>query len=182
LWHILLFAGAALLWGCSEQPASAPVGAAPEDIPQTSNLPAPRRKKPTTSPPTAALPAPAWVSVASGEGAALRLMSADGSLVLSIACLAGPTRLAINVPGFEPVMSEDRFAFGLGEEPVTLVANPYEQDARPGVTGEGPVPDNFEALLNAAGDVRALYGSQQTGPHAPPPPELRRLLAKGCGA
>ncbi|MFC7499074.1 hypothetical protein ACFQRC_07545 [Enterovirga sp. GCM10030262] len=109
-------------------------------------------------------------------------MSADGSLVLSIVCLAGPTRLAVNVPGFEPVMSEDRFAFGLGEEPVTLVANPYEQDARPGVTGEGPVPDNFEALLNAAGDVRALYGSQQTGPHAPPPPELRRLLAEGCGA
>ena len=178
--HILPFVGAALLCGCSQQPASEPVTAAPEDILQTSGPPRPER--PTAPPPTAEVPTAAWVSVASGEGAALRLLSADGSLVLSVACLAGPTRLAVNVPGFEPVMSEDRFAFSLGEEPVTLVANPYEQDARPGVTGEGPVPDNFEALLNAAGDVRALYGSQQTGPHAPPPPELRRLLAEGCDA
>ena len=120
-------------------------------------------------------------------------MADDGTQRLTIACLGSPKRLVVNAPDFEPVMSEDRFAFGVGEEPVTLVANPYQQDVRPGVTGEGPVPGDFAelldealvgmasgALLEGAGDVRALYGSQQAGPYPAPPAALKEQLVKAC--
>src|SRR3546814_17825835 len=99
---------------------------------------------------------------------------------MSIACLDDPARLVVQVPAFEPVMSEDRFALGLGAEPVTLVADPYEQELQTGVRGEGPVPENFAALLDEAAEVRALYGAQQAGPHPAPQSALKERLVDAC--
>ncbi len=175
----IIGAAAAALTACSgeapddRQPAEQP------DIPQASGPPVPGQAAPAPSAPASA-PAMAWGSVAGGEGTALRLTGKDGEVRMSIACIGDPPRLVVNVPDFRPVMSEDRFALGLGSEPVTLVANPYEQEARPGVTGEGPVPDDFPAFVDAAAEVRALYGAQQTGPYPAPAPELKGLLVEAC--
>src|SRR3546814_11728218 len=100
---------------------------------------------------------------------------------MSMACLDDPARLVVQVPAFEPVMSEDRFALGLGAEPVTLVADPYEQELQTGVRGEGPVPEHFAALLDEAAEVRARYGAQQAGPHPAPQSERKRVLEGKSG-
>lgn len=181
--------GAALLAsGCgdgSNEPAATGVPAnnvaeAPgvSDPPLAAN-PAPANDEPVQKEP-ATRPGLSWESVSSGEGTSLRLTMPDGSLRLSISCLGDPPRLVVNAPGFTPIDSEDRFSFGLGSEPVTLVANPYAQEERPGVTGEGAIPRNLGKLLAAADRVSALYGTQQVGPHIPPPPELVRSLAVAC--
>ena len=174
--RILYGAGMALLMSCSSEQTREQA-----DVPEPSGPPIAAVGKPR-EPAPAPDRQPVWESVASGEGTALRLVATDGTIGMSLACLGRPVRLAVNVPTFEPVMSEDRFALGMGEEPVTLVANPYEQEARPGVTGEGPVPDNFEAFLEAADAVRAVYGAQQIGPYPAPPPSLKALLVEACAA
>jgi hypothetical protein len=121
-----------------------------------------------------------WESVASGEGYALRLSGpAPHDASFTISCLRGG-RLVVTVPAFEPIGSEDRFAFGLGEEPVTLVADPTRQTPGAGVVAEGPVPEDFAALIGAAQAVSALYGTQQAGPHAAPPDALKRELVAAC--
>ena len=120
-----------------------------------------------------------WESVASGEGIALRFVAPGGKLLLSIACLGMRQQLVAAAPGFSPIGSEDRFSLGLGQEPVTLVADPTRQAAG-GVTAEGGVPPNFEDLLEDAEQVSALYGTQSVGPLPAPAKALREALAKSC--
>lgn len=176
---ITIIGAAAALVSCSgEAPDTKRQPAEQPDIPQASGPPVPDQEPPPTAPTPA--PAMAWESVAGGVGTELRLTGKDGNVRMSIACMGNPPRLVVNVPEFRPVMSEDRFALGLGSEPVTLVANPYEQETRPGVTGEGSVPDNLSAFVDAAGEVRALYGAQQTGPYPAPSRELKQLLVEAC--
>jgi hypothetical protein len=124
---------------------------------------------------------PTWESAASGEGTALRLTAPDGRLLLSIACLRTPRRLIASAPGFKAIGSEDRFSLGLGEEPVTLVADPTRQE-KSGVTAEGAVPASFGKLLDEAKQVSALYGSQQIGPHPAPGEALKEALARDCAS
>lgn len=169
---------AALLWSCSPDAREADPSGVEADAPAPSGAPVVAQLPPEAGD---APEAAAWESLSGSAGVTLRWAGSDGTVGLSIACLADPLRLSVRVPAFEPVTSEDRFALGLGDEPVTLVANPYEQDA-PGVTGEGPVPENFGALLDNAAEVRALYGAQQTGPLPAPPPELKDRLAAACAA
>jgi hypothetical protein len=121
----------------------------------------------------------AWETAASGEGTALRLTAPEGSLLLSIACLGAPRRLVVSAPGFKPIGSEDRFSLGLGEEPVTLVADPTRQN-KGGVTAEGAIPETFAELIEEAELVSALYGTQRIGPHPAPGEALKKALAKDC--
>lgn len=176
--RIIIGAGLLALLACSEEPPNPPPSGAPE-APTPSESPAPRQDAPNSQDPSGTSGA-VWESVASDAGTTLRLAAGDESLRMSIACLADPARLVVNVPAFEPVMSEDRFALGLGAEPVTLVANPYEQKPQGGVTGEGPVPGNLAALIDGAAEVRALYGAQQAGPYPAPPPPLKERLVTAC--
>jgi hypothetical protein len=115
-------------------------------------------------------------TVASG----LRFDNPDGTLRMSIVCEGSPAKLVANVPSFTPIGSEDRFALAIGQEPVTLVADPTRQRPGAGVRAQGPVPDNFPALLAAADQVGALYGTQKIGPHALTK-EAASRLAKECG-
>lgn len=174
-------AALAALAACGDEPAPNRAGnkTAPVGLPEPSGPPVVQQAQPDAAGPSADS-APAWESIASGEGTALRLTAPDGGLRMSIACLARPGRLVANVPGFSPIGSEDRFALALGNEPVTLVADPTRQQARLGVTGEGAIPDNLEALLRGADEVGALYGTQRSGPHAPPPAELVATLTEAC--
>jgi hypothetical protein len=109
------------------------------------------------------------------------LTEPGGRLLLSLFCLETPSRLAVSAPGFLPIGSEDRFSLGLGNEPVTLVADPTRQ-AKGGVTGEGAVPDNFAETLRAAAQVSALYGTQRIGPFPAPDEALKEALVQSCAA
>lgn len=166
------------LAACAEEPATVNETEIAE-LPQPSGPPVVQQIQPDSSEPSTQ-PGLKWESISSGEGTALRLNNPDGSLRMSVACLADPGRLVVNVPTFSPIGSEDRFAFGVGQEPVTLVADPTRQQARPGVTGEAPIPDNFASLLRGADRLTALYGTQQIGPHMPPPAELSAMLGTAC--
>ena len=146
------------------------------DVPEPSGPPIAQQADAPAAP---SLPsAPAWESAASGEGTALRLTEPGGGLLLSIACLGSPPRLTATAPGFSPIGSEDRFSLGLGQEPVTLVANLQHRGG--GVAAEGPPPEKFEALLGRASQISALYGSQRIGPVPAPPEALKQVLVKAC--
>ena len=112
-------------------------------------------------------------------GGGLRLDNPDGTLRMSIACSGSPAKLVATVPSFTPIGSEDRFALAIGQQPVTLVADPTGQKAGAGVRAEGPMPENFAALLGPADQVGALYGTQKIGPH-PLTKEAAARLAKEC--
>lgn len=154
--------------------------AAPVDLPQPSGPPIVQQVQPDAAAGPSTRLGLGWESVASGEGATLRLNNPDGSLRMSIACLADPGRLVVAVPSFTPIGSEDRFAFAVGNEPVTLVADPTRQRPGAGVTGEGPIPDDLASLLAGANEIGALYGTQRVGPHIPPPAELAGGFAEAC--
>ena len=146
------------------------------DVPEPSGPPVAQQVNASTAP---SLPsAAAWESAASGEGTALRLTEPGGRLLLGIACLGSPARLTATAPGFSPIGSEDRFSLGLGEEPVTLVADLQRREG--GVVAEGGVPEDFENLLERASEVSALYGTQRIGPVTAPPEALKEALAKAC--
>lgn len=175
-------AAAVLIAACAEQPDTADPaanGAVAVDLPQPSGPPLVQQAQEEEAGLTAP-PRPGWESAGSGEGTSLRLVDAEGTPRLSIACVAGPPRLVANVPSFTPVGSEDRFTLGLGTEPVTLVADPTDQEDRPGVTGEAPVPPNISTLLRDAARISIVYGYQRSGPHDPPPAELRAALGAAC--
>lgn len=168
-----------LLTACGERaPREQATERAP--VPEPSGPPRPNEIPVAAPPVDASDPASGWESAASGEGMALRLTGAGGGLQLSLACLAGPPRLAASAPGFTPIGSEDRFSLGVGDEPVTLVANPDGQKAGSGVTAEGPIPEGFATLIAGATRVSASYGAQQSGPHPPPPAELARRFGEAC--
>lgn len=172
--YLIYAAGAAAVSACSAEPrpgndvATTPVPSGPPVVQQVE----PDAKG------VAIQPGLKWESA--GGGSTLHLVNPDGSLRMSVACTGTPAKLVVNVPSFTPIGSEDRFAFAVGQEPVTLVADPTRQRAGTGVTGEGPVPDNFSALLSEAGQIGALYGTQQVGPHIPPPRELVSSFLEAC--
>ena len=159
-------------------------GAAPEkedgakvDVPMPSGPPVAQQVEAAPPPTEGSEPRPRWESIATGEGSALRLIAADGAPMMSIACLGAPARLVVTVPSVSSIGREDRLSLGLGQEPVTLVADPTRQKG-PGVTAEGSPPRR--ALLEKAESVSALYGTQQVGPVPAPPKELREMLVKAC--
>jgi uncharacterized membrane protein len=119
-----------------------------------------------------------WDLQASGEGAALALLTAEGRAAIRLFCPAGENRLLVNVAEFRPVASEERLSFGSGGEVTALVADPRGDAQRGGVSAAGPVPDNLEALL--AGPVGVNHGAQNSGPHPAPPPQLASAFVAAC--
>ena len=119
-----------------------------------------------------------WDLQSSGEGTALVIDDSAGKTGLRLFCPAGGGRLVLNVPGFDPIASEERLSFGQGGQAEALVADSSGDPARGGVTGEGPVPQNLAALLS--GRVSASYGDQVSGPHPAPSADLVRAFAGAC--
>jgi hypothetical protein len=124
------------------------------------------------------LPQPGWTS--DRAGGRLNLRDGGGTLLISLDCTARPSHLSVHVPGFSPIGSEDRFALGLGTEPVTLVADLGRGKSGTGVRAEGPVPERLESWLSAAREISALYGTQRSGPHPPPQAQLAASFASAC--
>jgi len=119
-----------------------------------------------------------WRLLSSGEGTALRFAIGDGPAALHLFCPARSGRLLVNVPAFKPIASEERLSFGSGGTAEALVADSRGDTRRGGVTGEGPVPAGFRAML--AGQVFASYGAQKTGPHPAPVREDRSAFFSAC--
>lgn len=165
---------------CASEPAEQQRAEERTEIPEPSGPPVVQQAERDGAGAATTQPGLSWAGAASGEGMTLRLTNPDGSLRMSMACLGNPGRLVATVPSFSPIGSEDRFALALGEEPATLVADPTRQQAGAGVTGEGAIPDNFAALLQAADSIGALYGTQQVGPHIAPPEDLANALIRYC--
>jgi hypothetical protein len=164
-----------LLAGCGSE---TPEENKPVDLPLPSGPPVAQQADaiPSSAP---ARNGPVWETAASGEGTALRLTEPGGRLLLSLACLGSPARLVVSAPGFSPIGSEDRFSLGLGDDPVTLVADPTRQK-QPGVSAEGAAPPDFGERLQRADQLTALYGTQQVGPVAAPSDALKEVLARAC--
>jgi uncharacterized membrane protein len=116
-----------------------------------------------------------WEREGAGE---LALRDADGGAVFRIICADGGGRIAVNVPSFQPIGSEERLSFGSGGEVVALVADTNGDKVRGGVTGEGAVPEELAGIL--AGPVSASYGSQVSGPHPALPAEMAAAELKAC--
>jgi len=125
-------------------------------------------------------PSTRWETSASGEGAALYLahFHLGGERVVTLFCPAGSNDLLVNVPGFRPVGSEERMSFGAGGTAVALVADPRGDRQRGGVTGRGPVPSELPTILRSR--IAVNYGSQNSGPYAPPSPEMAKSFLAGC--
>jgi hypothetical protein len=123
---------------------------------------------------------PRWESATGDGGTGIRFVGNDGAAALSIFCPEAGRRLVVSVPSFKPIGSEDRFVLALGQEPVTLVADPTRQKS--GVTAEGAAPENLKALLEKAETIGAHYGNQQIGPHPTPAQVLLEALTKECRA
>jgi len=166
---------AVALGGCGSEPSEQRPTEESQVTPEPSGPPLVQQ----TQPDREGAPMQPGVEVASAGGG-LRFDNPDGSLRMALVCAGNPSKLVATVPSFTPIGSEDRFALALGHEPVTLVADPTRQPAM-GVSAEGPVPEDFAALLAAADRVGALYGTQKIGPH-PLAREAAARLAKECGA
>jgi hypothetical protein len=170
----LLAAAMLLLGGCGSQQKNDQV----VEVPEPSGPPVAQQVDDTAQPlPTRS--APVWESAASGEGMSLRLVRPDGKLVLSIACLGRPARLVATVPSFTAIASEDRFSLGIGNEPVTLVADPTRQKPT-GITAEGAIVEDVDRLFADADQISAVYGRQQVGPHPAPDAALKERFAMAC--
>ena len=100
--------------------------------------------------------------------------------MVTLFCPAATKDLLVNVPGFQPIGSEERMTFGSGGIAVTLVADPRGDAGRGGVTGRGRLPDELAAILRGPEGLGVNYGAQNSGPHAAPGPEAARLFLRGC--
>jgi hypothetical protein len=165
-----------LLSACSA-PSPEPAANETADIPVPSGPPLVQQAEEEV-PDTALDGAPRWESATGDGGTGLRFVGRSGALEMSIACMEAPKRLVVSVPSLTPIGSEERFSLALGEEPVTLVADPTRQ--KQGVIAAGAVPGNFGDLLQGAKEIGAMYGNQRIGPHPAPPKSLVHSLAQQC--
>lgn len=171
---LLILCGLAACGAPADEPGNAAV-----DVPVPSGPPVIQQAEaevPDTSLPVQGLH---WESVSGGDGAGLRLIAPNGGLVMSLSCRPGSGQLVAQVPGFSAIGSEDRFSLAVGEEPVTLVADPTRQ-AETGVAAEGPAPEDFADLLGKAQRIGALYGTQRIEPQEAPPERQLRAFAESC--
>ena len=171
-------AAALLLSGC-QSGGEAPANKASPSAPGTAASPAaPPAAEPVPQLKATAATAGRWDLQASGEGTALALLSASGATAIRLFCPAGGKTLLVNVPGFRPIGSEERLSFGSGGTVTALVADTRGDRERGGVSATAPAPAELAALL--ADPVSASYGTQASGPHAPPAPDVARAFVAAC--
>ena len=118
-----------------------------------------------------------WAQQSPGQ---LALIDANGDAAFRIICPDGGGRIAINVPAFQPIGSEERLSFGSCGSVVALVAATSGDKVRGGVTGEGAIPDDLRGILS--GPVSASYGSQVSGPHPALPADMIAFELEACEA
>lgn len=151
-------AGVLLLAACGDPDASPP--------PPADAAPA--------SPPTGAV----WTAMTDDEGVALRLVE-NGDLTASIACLRDPVRLRAESERFQPVMSEDRFTIGAGDEAFALAAD-LEAGRERGVEAFGDISADLLDRIAAGQAIAFNYGAQTLGPFPAAPQADRDAFVAAC--
>jgi hypothetical protein len=156
---------AAVLSLCACSPAEEP--AAPP--------PAPVAEAP---PPASTQPGLSWGTASTGEGIALLLSDATGAPILRLGCIRNPAVMTLAVEGFTPIGSEERLTVGLDDTLFVFVAD--STASGPGVQGEADISTDFLDRLEDAKAIRAVYGTQELGPHMPPPSGIAAGFAAEC--
>jgi hypothetical protein len=166
--HITLLAVASVaLVGCQQQEANEKPTAAPSDTADAA---------PSVA--GAAKAEPRWETVGGSEGAHARLLTGDGTLVMSIGCRMGSGQLEVVVPGFRRVGSEDRLSVGFDDDPIALAVD--MQASGDGVRASGTVTEDIGSRIVSAKTVGVSYGNQNLGPYAPPAGPDAQSLAIAC--
>ena len=119
-----------------------------------------------------------WSMVSSGEGVALRLEE-GGELIASLACMRDPAGLRVESDRFQPVMSEDRFTIGAGDEASAMAAN-LEAERERGVEASGDIPADLLDRIEAGGEIAFNYGAQNLGPFPAVPEADRDAFLAEC--
>lgn len=140
--------------------------------------------QPPAAPPPAEVPPPAEAPAEAPAPAALGwafedqalVLREDAAEVLRIACVA-KTELAVQVPAFRAVESEERMNVGAGNTVVTLVAT---ADSEGLVKGEGPVDADFVRAVGEGRKIAVNYGYQNAGPYNGPPADAAAQFVAGC--
>ncbi len=88
--------------------------------------------------------------------------------------------MRVEIAGFSPIGSEDRLSFGSDGTVEALVAQLHGGSGQSGISAEGPVPDNLQALIG--GPLSASYGAQTSGPHPAPPAALADAFVATCAS
>ncbi len=137
-------------------------------------------------PPVAEAPAPAadtqpglsWGTASNGEGIALLLSDAAGVPVLRLGCIRNPALMTLDIEGFTPIGSEERLTVGLDDTLFVFVAD--STAAGPGVKAQADISTDFLDRLESATAISAVYGTQELGPHRPPPAGVAAGFAAEC--
>ncbi|MFN4296575.1 MAG: hypothetical protein ACK4FB_07005 [Brevundimonas sp.] len=119
-----------------------------------------------------------WSRITSGEGVALRLEE-EGDLIAAVACIRAPARLRVESDRFQPIMSEDRFTIGAGDEAYALAAN-LEAVRERGVEASGDIPADLLGRIEAGGEIAFNYGAQNLGPFPAVPETDRAAFVAEC--
>lgn len=119
-----------------------------------------------------------WSMVSSGEGVALRLEE-GGELIASLGCMRDPAGLRVESDRFQPVMSEDRFTIGAGDEAYAMAAN-LEAERERGVEASGDIPADLLDRIEAGGEIAFNYGAQNLGPFPAVPEADRDAFLAEC--
>lgn len=177
--RLLTVVGALLLAACAAEPqVEQNVRAEPMEgtkvIPEPSGPPVVQQADPAA--PSADGEAVRWTY----EGNVLRLLGPGRSLLMVLGCRQPGRQLLVHVPSFTPIASEDRLSLGLGEEPVTLVADLAPRSGNLGIIATGESPGNLEALLVGARQITALYGTQRAGPYPSLSADVASSFARTC--
>ena len=149
-------------------------GESPGPNPEPAQAAAPALPPPAEPPEAVAR----WSRLSSGEGEALRLEDEAG-LIASLVCRADGSGLHAASDRFQPVMSEERFTVGAGDEAFTLVAN-LDADRPRGVEASGEIPPDLLARIEAGELVAFNYGAQNLGPFPSMPADDARAFAAAC--
>ena len=98
--------------------------------------------------------------------------------VLRLSCTSRSGLMALDVPAFRAIRSEERLSLGSGNAALALVADTRGEGVNSGVTGTGGAPEDLGQVLS--GRVSASYGAQTSGPHPAPPANLVRAFVGAC--
>jgi hypothetical protein len=119
-----------------------------------------------------------WSLLSSGEGVALRLEEGE-DLIAGIACMRAPAGLRAESDRFQPVMSEDRFTIGAGDEAYALAAD-LQAGRERGVEASGDIPGDLLNRIEAGGEIAFNYGAQNLGPFPAVPEADREAFVTDC--
>lgn len=140
--------------------------------------PADDRDPPPPDDTAAAVDPSPWNLRITGGGASLSLPpDQTGAIPFRVACVRDPVIISIESETIAPIGSEERFSFGIDDEPYVFVADVTGTLAR-GVYAERPIDDEILGRLERARELSAVYGATRFGPYpAPTESDLTAFIA-----